>query len=451
MDACGKRLKHLDILGPLNHSSAANTSLGRELGAHLATSFRKLQTLVSHASPLPLSKKGLGIAIAACRELRRVHLDNNFGTSVTWRPSETVNSAALIAEAGDAPDPVGQGPISLSFKSCSWLTSSTVQTWLKDICGLRSSGLEELQLARLTRYAPNEDEIAQLASYCDGPGRGLCTLVLEHLPLLSPLAPQRWLSVSIHTLVELRLCSLRLAPGTWKLLPQLHALRDLTLRDLIQHNTPASLGADVSHDATEEARAALLQMLRGCAGLRQLDLYRMGAAVTDRLVLMLAMLNLTWHGGPGLRWLRLDLRYSAASEPVVANLAASSGCQHFEMRLLPVDPKLVSCCEHSLDFLARAQALVRGWRTRRSIRRRAEAAVRIQAVWRGRPLHRLYLGKKRGSLSIQAWARGIAERRRQWKRTLTAVQLQAAVRGWLARCHSVDQQTDGGLYVGAPT
>merc|ERR1712157_378166 len=135
-------------------------------------------------------------------------------------------------------------------------------------------------------------------------------------------------------------------------------------------------------DVTAEAEATLRKLPWVCPALRRVDLYRMGAVVTDRLCLSLMAANFEWPGGCGLRWLRLDLRFGAAAPATLAALSASSTCSFMELRLLPTDPALEWRQEPVLAAIPRVQAAVRAHRVRRALRHKHEVVTRLQAAVR---------------------------------------------------------------------
>ena len=164
---------------------------------------------------------------------------------------------------------------------------------------------------------------------------------------------------------------------------------------------------------------SLLATIHACVRLRRLDLYRMGPAVTDQLCVDLMLLNLRWAHGCGLRWLRLDLRFGAASAETLAALVASSSCAHMELRTLPAEPSLTPRRTAGLQALPRLQALARARIARHNL-----------------------LRQRRAIIALQAWTRSVASRQYCRQQGKAVVQLQAAVRGFLVRRRSTPPHTN---------
>lgn len=201
------------------------------------------------------------------------------------------------------------------------------------------------------------------------------------------------------------------------------SLRCLTLRELLPDPTAGK----------EFVEDALLLTLHACKALRRLDLYKMGTAITDSICLALMSLNLRWRGGIGLRWLRLDLRFGAASPEVLAALTASTGCAHVELRTLPCEPSLLPQREARLNSLPKLQAMVRARIARKQFRRQRSAAAILQALVRGKQIRKIHQIRLRQCKSIQSWIRGVTARQQEHRRLVAAVRLQATMRGRLER------------------
>lgn len=335
----------------------------------------------------------------------------------------TSNSLSMDANTSKAKPEESKPTEAVQTRNLVYLALHSCQR-LESIAGLISGPgmLEELQLVRLPRLdlATRPSELQALTDACTGQ---LKALELGFLPLC-PSVLCKLLSPIIETLAELTLCSVCLTPEGWAAVSQLRALRDLRLRE-VRSADPCGKGC---------AESTLLVLVRKCSLLRQIDLYRMRGAVTDRLCLALLAEGRSWSGGAGLRWLRLDLRYGAASDAALQALSEASRCANFELRLRPADSSLQSPSP-GLPSLRRIQAFLRGALTRQRLRQMHFAAARLQALGRAWKIRRLFHDQRRCCRQIQAFARYQAANRKRKRHIHAAVRIQSVCRGHLGRRH----------------
>jgi len=365
-----------------------------------------------------------------CTELQRLDLSHFDGPDL----DDGLHPGAV--EIFDVQDD-GSSLSAFQLRSCKRVTRLATNFWSKPLFDRKPGTLEDLLLEHLPLYAPSHDEVEALARACRyslEANLGVRELTLGSLPSFPRSAPETLLSAAGHGLLKLSLCDIPLDEGAWAAILQLRGLRELTLRDVV------SGFASALH-----AEMALEALPTSCPSLRRVDLYRVGRVITDRLCLSFMAANLNWRGGIGLRWLRLDFRFGAASAEASNLLATSSRCERMELRLLPADPLLATRSDPGLAALPRLQALVRAHCTRVMLRRWQDAAIRLQAVSRGQSVRRIVtlqqtLRLTDAAVRVQAWVRGhrarvlVREKRAAFIRLQEAtVRVQAFVRGHRAR------------------
>lgn len=428
--ACGPKLRSLSLMNRLQEEPHLPLDEINDLGMLLAAHCPGLRSLVCHAPHAHLSSGGLACFVKSCTGLQRFHLSHFIGLhdlevkadlSFEDAPVECLDFSSLV-------EPTRTAITAFSLRSCPNISRLTKAVWSNSLFDRAAGTLEELNLVRLPCYAPDFAEVETLAAVCrcgpDG-AAGLRTLTLGNLPSIPPTLPEILLMASCKGLVECSLCDIPLSQSAWRALSCLRALRDLTLRDVLD-------GTTETHEVAEDV---LMDLPTSCPQLRRFDMYRLGAVVTDDLCLSCMAANIGWRGGPGLRWLRVDFRFGAISQEVANALSSSSRCDCMELRLLPSDHRIPLRRQRSLEMIPRFQALVRAHLARTSLRKMHRAATQVQAVIRGRRIRRMmHLEKMHAAATrLQALARGMRIRGMIHREGVAATRVQAAYRAFKGR------------------